>query len=73
MSVVEKSVVEYSEFSSSLLHPGFARIGRGADNVDLPSLQLQHKQQVKRDETAFRPDFNGGEVTGRQYSPVGLE
>jgi hypothetical protein len=41
--------------------------------VDAASFQFHHEQQVKRDQAACGPDFNGCEVDRAQDIPVGFE
>ena len=47
--------------------------GRAAGEVDAAGLQLHDEQEIEGHQAAFRPDFDGGEVDGRQYVPMGLD
>ena len=56
-----------------MLHPRFVRIGGAADELDAASFQFHHKQQVECNKSASGPDFDSGEVDGRQDIPVSLQ
>ncbi len=57
----------------SFCHPGITGIWRASGKVHASRLQLHDKQQIKRDQPAFGPDLDGGEVDSCQHVPVGIQ
>ena len=46
---------------------------RGTREVNLSRLQFHDEQQVERDKTALRPDFDRCEVDRGQHVPMALD
>ena len=69
----EKAVHTVRQVSGYLLHPKSVGIRRAAREVHASRGHLHDEKQIARDQPAFRPDFDGCEVDGRQDVPVGFD
>ena len=70
---IEESVFAVGQFTSDLFHPRLIGTGRATGEVNAARFKFHHEQQVKRYQSAFGPDFDGGEIDGCQYVPVRLD
>ena len=70
---VKKTIFAVGQFTSRLFHPGLVGTGRTAGEVNASRFQLDDKQQIKRDEASFGPDFDSSEVDRGEYVPVRFE
>ena len=67
----QKSVDGIGDVSADLHHPDFVRAGYDPGDLDSACLQLDHEEDVERDEPTQAPDLDGEEVGGSEHVPMG--
>ncbi len=71
--VRQESVDGVGEVSPDLHHPAFVRPRRDPYDLDPARRQLDHEENIERDETTQAPDLDSEKVGSREHVPVGLE
>ena len=66
----EEAVFAIGEIAADLFHPRSIGTRRDACNVRTAGFQMPHGENVERDQSVSRPDFNSRDVRGKDRIPV---
>ena len=72
-SILQESVLTVRQVPTDLLHPRGVGIGRDACDLDMSRLEMHDGEDVERDQSPARPDFDRCEVCGEDGIPVSLQ
>lgn len=70
---IEDPVFTVGQITTDLSDPCGIRTRCYTRDVDSPCFQMHDGEDVEGNHSPARPDFQGGEVDGKQHIPVGLQ